>query len=288
MSRSTTQLNQVKEGTKRSARQAAASPWTERLARFGYIVRGVVYIIPGLLGLQLALGVGGAAVNQTGAIGVIAANPFGKVLLVLVAIGLVGYSLWGFIRAIYDPFREGSDIAGLAKRFGYIVSAFGYAVLLIATLQYIQGAVVTSNNPQDWSAKLLTMSIGRVIVGIVGAGWMIGGLHQLYVAYTSDFKDEFKTNQMTAWEKKWSFRIARFGLASRGVAFALIGLFLIQAAVFTDPNRAKALDGVLLTLARQPYGPVLLAIVSLGLIAFGIYSILLARWAKIRVSASRT
>lgn len=289
MANSATSINQVKNEAKDGARKAAGNPWTERLIRLGYIARGLVYLIPGILALRLVMGAGGGAVNQTGAIEFIGQQPYGNVMLVIEAIGLLGYSLWGLIRAAFDPFHEGEDAEGLLKRFGYIVSALGYAALLVATVQYLQGAAVTSagSNPQDWTAKLLGQSWGRFVVGIIGGGWLFGGLRQIYEGFTASFKKQLKLNQMTTFERTWAVGVSRFGVAARGVVFALIGLFLVQSAVFQNPGAAKGLDGALLALAGQPYGTVLVAIVALGLIAFGLYSFLCARWMRLRLPRSQ-
>ncbi len=285
MAKSATSIDQVKDQAKEGAKRAAGNPWTERLIRLGYVARGLVYLIPGILALQLAMGAGGGAVNQTGAIEYIGRQPFGNILLVIEAIGLLGYSLWGLIRAAFDPFHEGDDAEGLLKRFGYIVSALGYAALLIATVQYLQGAAVSSagSNPQDWTAKLMQQPWGRFVVAVIGVGWLIGGLRQVYDGWKADFKKDLKLNQMGRFGRKWAVAISRFGVAARGVVFALIGLFLVQAAVLQNPGVAKGLDGALLELARKPYGTVLVAIVALGLIAFGLYSFFCARYMKIRL-----
>ncbi len=283
MAKASTQVGRMTDGTKREARKAVANPWVERLTRLGYFVRGLVYGIPGLLALGLAIGVGGRAVSPTGAIEYLGQQPYGKIMLIIVAIGLAGFSLWGLIRAVFDPYREGSDMPGLATRFGYLASAFGYATLLIATAQYLMGLTVNSNNPTDWTAKLLTMPWGRVAVAVVGLGWLGGGLWQIYKGYKADFKLDFKLGQMNKDERTLSAYVGRFGLAARGVVFALIGLFLVQAAVFVNPAQAKGLDGALLALAEKPFGQVLLAVVALGLIAFGVYSMLCARWMRIPV-----
>ncbi len=286
MAKSATSINQVKNEATDNARKAAGNPWTKRLIRLGYIARGLVYLIPGILALQLAMGTGGGVVNQTGAIEYIGRQPYGNILLVIEAIGLLGYSLWGLIRAAFDPFHEGDDAEGLLKRFGYIVSALGYSALLLATVQYLQGAVVSSagSNPQDWTAKLLEQPWGRIVVGIIGLGWIIGGgIRQIYDGYKANFRKDLTLSQMRPFERKWAVGISRFGVIARGVVFALIGLFLVQAAVLRNPGAAKGLDGALLELATKPYGTVLVAIVALGLIAFGLYSFLCARWMRIRL-----
>ncbi len=282
MAKASTQVGRISDGTKREARKAVANSWVEQLTRLGYFVRGLVYGIPGLLALEFAIGVGGRAVSPTGAIQYVGQQPFGSIVLIVVAIGLAAFSLWGLIRAVFDPYRNGSDAAGFATRFGYVVSAVGYGTLLIATVQYLMGLAVNSNNPADWTAKLLAQPWGRVAVVIVGLGWLGGGLWQIFRGYKADLRD-FKLGQMSKNEKKLAVYVGRFGLAARGVVFALIGLFLVQAAVFVDPAQAKGLDGALLELAVKPYGAILLGVVALGLVAFGVYSMLAARWIKIPI-----
>jgi hypothetical protein len=280
-----TTLSKAKDHVAHGARKVGADHSTERLELLGYFVRGLVYLIPGLLALQMAFGMGGAAVTSTGAIQLIGAQPFGKILLVAVAIGLAGYSLWGLIRATLDPFHEGDDAMGLAVRFGYIVSAIGYAVLVVATVQSILGIAVGANNPQDWTAALLQQPLGRMLVGIVGLiALVFDGLYQIYQGYKADFKKDLKTRDTSATEKKLAILLGRLGYMGRGVVYALIGVFLVQAAVLANPAKAKGFDGALLALATSPYGPWLLGVVALGLIAFGVYSILCVRWMKVEIS----
>jgi hypothetical protein len=170
-------------------------------------------------------------------------------------------------------------------RLGYIVSAIGYAVLVVATVQYILGVAVSANNPQDWTAALLQQPIGRVLIGIVGLiAIFADGLVQIYQGYQADFKKDLKTRDTSAAEKKWAILLGRFGTMGRGVVYALIGVFLVQAAVLANPAKAKGFDGTLLVIATSPYGPWLLGVVALSLIAFGVYSILCVRWMKVDVS----
>src|SRR5439155_1868288 len=113
----TTRPGQVEEA-KQTAHTVATNTWTIKLVRLGYAVKGVVYLIIGSLAAQLAVGHGGKATDQRGALQTIAAQPFGKFLLIVVAIGLLGYALWSFIQAVLDPDREGHDTKGMVSRFG--------------------------------------------------------------------------------------------------------------------------------------------------------------------------
>src|SRR5579872_514931 len=103
----------------REGREAATSPAMTLLARVGYAAKGIVYLIIGGLSAKVALGEGGSATDRNGALRAIHEQPFGRFLLAIVAIGLVGYALWSLIQALVDPEHEGTDAKGLAARVGY-------------------------------------------------------------------------------------------------------------------------------------------------------------------------
>lgn len=266
----------------------AANPWIEALARFGYAVRGVLYITVGVLAAQIALGVGGETTDKNGAITAIGSQPFGKFLLVLIVVGLVGYSLWGFVRAIFDPLNRGAEPKGIAQRIGYVVSGLSYGALVVPTVRFIMGTGGTgggSQASQDLTAKLLAQPFGPWLVGLLGLIGIGGGLGQLFQAFTADFKKDLKFRDMSANEQQWAIRVGRFGMSARGVVFAIMGFFILQAALHKDPGNVKGLDGALQTLVQQPYGPWLLGVVALGLVAFGIYSLLCAKWIHMKRDA---
>ena len=275
-------LKKVQDGVARAAGQTTASPWLEGLARFGYAVRGVLYATVGLLAVQVAIGRGGAATDKSGAITAIGNEPFGKLLLVLVVVGLIGYALWGFVRALLDPMGKGSDAKGLAQRAGYFVSGLSYGALVLPTVQVLLGNGGNNGGGSDWTAKLLATPFGPWLVGLIGLIGIGGGVGQMYLAWSSGFQKDFKQWEMSGDTLRWASWVARFGLVARGVIFMMLGFFLIQAARNVDPKQVVGLDGALAKLAHEPAGPLLLGLVALGLVAFGIYSICCARWIRVR------
>jgi hypothetical protein len=286
MANADTTIESAKNRTARIARRAgnAASPWVEGLARLGYAVRGLLYLTLGVLAVRVALGNGGETTDKNGAIAAIGSQPFGKFLLVLIVIGLVGYSLWGFIRAIFDPLNRGANPKGLAQRIGYVVSGLSYGALVIPTVRFIVWSSSTgnsSNASQDLTAKLLAQPFGTWLVGLLSLISMGGGLGQLFQALTADFKKDLKFRDMNSNQQKSAIRVGRFGMAARGIVFTMMGFFILQAALDSDPGNVKGLDGALQTLVQQPYGPWLLDIVALGLASFGIYSLLCAKWVHV-------
>jgi len=274
-----TTVHKIKTDAKQSARKAVNTPVVEALARAGYVARGLVYALIGLLAAQLAFSSGGKITDQQGALQILGGQPFGKILLILVAIGLVGYALWGVIRALLDPLGRGSDAKGLMERAGFLLSAVSYGALAVVAFNGAMGVAKADagGGPQDLSAQLLSKPFGPWLVGILGLFWIGAGLGQLYTAWKADFKKDLRPN-LPANEKVWSERLGRAGYAARGIVFLLIGWFTIQAALTVDPKQAVGLDGALLKLSHQPYGIFLLGIVALGLLCFGIYSMLCARW----------
>jgi hypothetical protein len=277
---SATNSNVVKSDVKRATKKAAYSPLMEALTRLGYGVRGLIYIMMGLLSLSVALGKGGTVTDQQGAIAAIGRQPAGLILLWIVLIGLVSYALWGVIRAVLDPLQKGHDLKGLVMRFTYLISAVSYAILILPTYGFITGAssAQSGGQTQQSLAMILSKSWGHLAVEAIGVIVIAAGLYQVYQGFNSSFDKQFQTYAMTAREVKWATQLGRFGTAIRGFIFAVVGLLLFQAGAQTGSGQAVGIDAALSALLRQPYGVWLLGIAALGFIAFGVFSVLSGVW----------
>ena len=282
----------IREGVnnigQKAVRGATTSPLMESLMHLGYAVRGLVYGVIGLLALQVALGVGGSLDDPQGAIVAMGKTPLGALALYGVLLGLVGYALWGFIRAAFDLLHKGGDAKGIALRVGYAVSGISYLLLAVATYGLITGGASAARNgaqtaqTQQTAASILSKPWGPWAVGIVALIVIGAGLVQVFQGVGPNFERQFEPYALSGSQRMWIDRLGRFGTAARGLVFTLIGMFLFMAAFRKDPSQVQGFDGVLSTLLHQSYGPWLLGVVALGLIAFGIYSIMGGVWLRFK------
>jgi Domain of Unknown Function (DUF1206) len=284
------EVQNVGHAANQTARTAASSRWMTILARLGYGAKGVVYLIIGWLAVQVAIGTGGKTTDQRGALQIISEQPFGKFLLALVIIGLIGFALWCFLQAWFDTEGKGSDIKGIMGRLGYAVTGVSYASLAFGAFQLVTRAGTSSTpksttaSTQDVTAQLLNHSWGVAVVVLLGL-IIIGVACYLFAkAYTAKFQQRLVLTGLSTQLRRGVIFLGRFGYAALGVVFSIIGIFLIVAAVQHNPHEAKGLDSVLRTLAQQPFGSLLLGIVALGLVAYGVYSFVEARYRQVGVS----
>jgi hypothetical protein len=258
--------------------QSHAFEW---LSRAGFVARALIYAIIGILAFKLAVGHGGKLTNQQGALHTVANQPFGKLLLTLVAIGLGGYSLWRLVRAAIGHGPEGSDTG--FERLAAFASGIAYGAMCALAIEILLGAGGggSSGSPKKAAAGVFGWPGGAWIVGIAG-GVMIGvAFYQGYRGITKKFLHDSKVEEMTAQMKKWISRLGTIGHLARMIVFGLVGIFLIKAAIDYSPSKAVGLDGALAKIVHRSYGPFLLGVVAVGLIAFALYSLSDARYRKI-------
>lgn len=258
-----------------------APNWVEKLARAGYAAKGVVYGLIGVLALMAAFGEGGQVGGGQQAIQTIGSQPFGQFLLVITGIGLASYAIWRFVQAALDPENVGTDAKGIAKRLGYTGSGLMYGALAILALQMGIGSGGGGGSQQTYVAKVLGEPFGQLIVGAIGVFVIAAGLYQFYKAYTAKFVRDLKTNEMSATELTWAERLGRLGYAARGVVLPIIGYFVVKAAVTYEPGQAKGVGGALATIASQPLGTILLIVVAAGLVAYGAFQLVQAKYRRI-------
>jgi hypothetical protein len=255
------------------------------LARFGFAAKGVVYLVLGTLAVMAATGVqGGKTADKEQVLQTIQNLPFGRFLLGLVAFGLLGYVIWRLVQAFRDTEDKGSDAKGLARRIGYAGSG-----LLYTGLAYAAGRAAFSGGAADQGggstqqslvAKILAQPYGQWLVGAIALGVIGAGLYQIYRAYSGKFAKHVNSSSLPADQQKIVFRTGQIGYTARGVVMAIIGYFLLQAALQSNSNQVQGTEGAFDLLASM--GPVVLAIVALGLMAYGVYMLVQAKYPVLR------
>lgn len=274
---------EVQHHARRAANQAG--PGVQRLARLGYAAKGVVYVIIGIIAADAALTPAEQVEGSSGALGTILRQPFGKVLLAVVALGLAGYVLWKVVQAVMDPEHKGGDAKGLAARAGYVISAVLYGALTLEAVRLLRGTGGGGGNgAQHWTAVVMDKPFGRAAIGLVGAGIAAFGVYELVKAFKGDLTKKLNLEGSAVATRRRVVGLGRAGLAARGVVFCITGWLVVKAAMQYDASEAQGLQGSLVALREAAYGPWLLGLVALGLIAYGIYQLVKARYRVIRAS----
>jgi hypothetical protein len=262
----------------------AASPALVMLGRAGYAAKGIVYVVMGALAAGVAIDGGGRTTDTRGAINVIGDGPMGTVALAAIGVGLIGYMLWRLIAAATDAEGKGDQPTKLAVRGSQAARGVAYGVLGVQALRALGGDDVGSQGAatRHWTARLLDMPFGRALVIGVGLGVLGYAGYQLYRAFSDKPKKDLDLAEAGPTQAAWIVRLGRFGIAARGVVFAMIGVFLLRAGMQQDSGEAGGIAQSLQALGSASYGKLVLGAVALGLMAYGVYQLATARYRRMR------
>ena len=246
----------------------------QRVGRYGYVVYGLFHVALAVLLVQLAFS-GGATgeASTSGAMRTLVDQPFGEVIIWVVAIGLTLLTLWQLLEAVLDPDDDG--LKGRLKAAGKTV---GYGAIAAAAWRFaVGGGGGAGTSEEAVTARLLQLPLGRVLVGLVAVGILVVAGYHVYKGVTRAYMQDVETLDLPAQARAaidWSGRI---GYPAKGVAYGLIGVLFLLAAVTADSEDAGGLDEALSTLKDAPYGPYLIAAVGAGFGLFGVYCLARAR-----------
>lgn len=266
-------------GLRVAGRRAARSPVMSGLARAGLASRGLMYILIGIIAVEIATGSRGEQADNAGAVRLVASTPAGVVLLWLMAIGFAGMTLWQITEAVWGA--AGPDGRKATHRLANVYRALFYGAVTYTVLKFALGVGAPKSSDtqsQDLTATALRHPGGAVIVALVGAAFVCGGIALAYSAATRKFLKRLRLGRTSPAVRRAVEMLGLVGGIARGVVFCAVGVFLIVAALQRQPGQAKGLDSALRTFAHTPLGPWLLIVVALGLVAFGLYSFCEARW----------
>lgn len=255
--------------------------WLQRFARFGLASKGVVYCLMGLLTVLAALGLSAEKGNKTEAFKVVYDQPFGKVLLIAIAIGLCGYVTLRVFQAFLDIDGKGKDAKGLATRFGYATSAILYLSLIVYAIKLASGNPGSRDTKEFFVSKIMSYPMGEWAIAIAGLIIIGAGINQIYKGISRKFMKRVKLYHSDYYN---TFQKAGIiGYVSRGLVFSIVGYFLFRAALDSNPGEAEGTEAAF-DFLQQNFGNVLMGIVALGLVAYGIFMFVKARHESIHFS----
>jgi hypothetical protein len=260
--------------------QAGDSASLEVLARVGLIAFGLVHLLVGWLALLIAWGAAAGSADSSGALTTLADQPFGKIMLWLVAVGLIALALWQASEAIwsYRPHdgarRVRMQVTGGAK-------AVIYAALGVSAASVALGSGSSSSQSQEqtttgvlgWpGGQSIVVAAGLIIVG-VGVASVIKGVRR-------SFDEEIDTASMPSAVRKGVGSLGQVGYIAKGLALGVVGGLLSYAALTFDRQQGQGLDGALQKILAEPFGRFLLTAVAIGFAAFGLFAMLQARYRR--------
>jgi Domain of Unknown Function (DUF1206) len=267
---------------------AHAQPWPDRLARAGYIAKGALFLLVGGLAGAAAVGLGGEATDPSGALVTVARAPAGRFVLVAVALGLLAHAGFrGALALVGEPYDHRGPVQGAMRRLVNAVSALFYLGLAITASALALGRsarVQPDGNAEarDWSARLLSLPFGQSLLIGVATAILVAAVVQLVRAFTPGaVRRRLRLEEMSAREQQTVSIVGRVAFVARATVLAVIGYYLTEVAVHRTPRAARGAGGALRAVWAQPHGGLLLGLVAAGLMAFGAYGLLEARWRRL-------
>ena len=254
--------------------------WFEKFARFGLVSKGIVYCLMGIISVLAAFGLSQENGDKTEAFKLIYGQPFGQVLLVTIALGLLGFSMLRFFQAFKDINNKGSDVKGVLDRIGYTMSALLYLGIGAYALKLVfEGPGGGEGDSRQFIvSKVLEYPGGQYAVGIAAAIVVGMGIYQIFRGVTGKF---MKRVNLVRSNMKDAFQLTgTVGYISRGIVLVIIGYFLLHAALLHSADEAQG-TGAAFNFLENKFGSFMMAIVALGLIGYGVFSFVKSKYQKI-------
>jgi hypothetical protein len=260
----------------------------EKFARFGIGTKGFVYCLIGVLTAMAAFGSGGKQTGSSGVLEFLSGQPFGQILLVITGVGLLGYVFWRFYQAFKDPENKGNDAKGLGKRAGYFFSGAFYGFLAFTAFQLAFGSGSGSGGgggQENVVSTLLSKPFGQILVGILAGIFLIKAIVQLYRAYSESFRKEVNQSQLNDKARELIFKTGRIGYTARGIVITIIAYLTFRAALSANSSQAGGTEDAF-SFIQGTFGTVALILIAIGLVAYGIFMFIKARYREMVLSPS--
>ena len=255
----------------------------EPLARLGYASKAVVYAIVGGLAVAAAANRGGRITDTSGALRVVLDQPFGRMLLVVLGVGLCGYAAWRIVDAVMDPDRHGTGAKGLVVRIGNAVRATIYGALGLEAFRLARGLRGSNGREAEmWTARIMEFPLGDWLIGLLGLVVAVYGASEVWSSWKGGSDKQIDLSAVPPDARTTVTNVSRFGVAARGAIISVLGLFLVRAALRHDPSEAAGTRESMIELANVVEGRWMLWAIGAGLVAYAVDQALHARCRRIR------
>jgi hypothetical protein len=265
----------VSDEAQRLGRRADNSEWTDRAVRVGMVAYGIVHLTIAWLGIQLALGDHSGSASRNGALKQLAQQPFGKVVVWVVAVGMFLLVLWKLLEAFID-FTLEDGAKKVAKPATNVFKAIVYGTLGVSAVHVATGSKSKSKTT-DYTAKLMDQPFGRWLVGLVGLAIIGYGVYLAYRGWSEKFLEHLDPEGRSGDTGKAYKLFGKLGYIAKGIAIGVIGVLFVYAAIDHSAKKSGGLDQALHKILQQPFGPVLLFAISVGIGCYGLFCFARAR-----------
>ncbi|MCM5663315.1 DUF1206 domain-containing protein [Galbibacter mesophilus] len=257
----------------------------ENIARLGIATKGVVYSLIGGITALSVVGVTGQKAGSSGVLDYVAKQPFGRVVLGILALGLICFVLWRCYQAIMDPENHGKDLKGIVNRLAYLSSGAFYAVLAYAAVKRIISGLSSGSGgggKESMLQFLLDKPLGQILVTIVGCCFLGKAIYQLYKAYSGKYRDEIEHAGLDSKAQKVILNAGKVGYTARGIVIIIVSYLIFKAAWYNNSNQAGGKEEAFQVL-QSNFGSLIMALVAIGLLAYGIFMFVKAKYRPINI-----
>lgn len=257
---------------KRWLKQAINNYWVKQYIMLGYGAKGTVYLFIGILAIQAAIVPNRQASGTYGTLTFLIRQPFGKLFICLLAIALLGYVLRRLLQTVLTPGKSNPwSFQNILQRLGYIMSGLSYAGVAYSALNLVLELGEADDTIEDLANQIFDQALGEWLILLGGVAVTTIGLGYVYGAYTGSYISDFQSDDIHHRLEKWTTRIGKLGVAARGIAFVLMGIFLVEAAIAGNSQLAGGLQNTLRVIADKPMGWLWLSLIGLGMVCYGLY-----------------
>jgi hypothetical protein len=251
------------------------------LARAGLVSKGVVYCLLGALAFMAAFEIGGRSDDDASKKGVFnfIEGVGGKWLLGILALGLFCYAAWRLIQAVREGRKkDGAKTAGKVMRFSAIV----YCLLaLYAGKRFLgNGDKGGGDNTQATVAELMSKPLGTWLVGLLGLALALTGIYQVYYGLSGKYRKHVQELSLHSTASRNLLRSGKIGYAARGIVWLILAWLSFKASFRSDSSEAGDTGKAFHFLESASFGSYLLGALGLGLICYGVFNFVRARFER--------